>query len=1305
MKSIHKTLVRLGSTLLLALSTALTARADYASTVISQNPVGYYQLNETVQPTSSSATNSGSLGSSANGTYVSLPSLNQPGPFTGSVSVGLDGTSQYVSVPWLAGLNTPAFSFEIWANPAQVPKFDYLASSVEVTSPRSGWYFAQDDGSTFGLGSAWVIRFFNQNASTPSVTLSAPVVTTAGTWVLLTLTYNGTTAVLYTNGVAADTETPTGYVPNVDAPFTIGARSSLNFEWPGKIAETAMYGTALTAGRVAAHYTAAKTAPATYATTVLADAPLTYYRFQAPSQPIAANSGTLGSAGNGLYLADAVAGTPGPTPPPYPGFSAANKAPAFDAGSGAVRLPAFNFNTNTVTITCWVNATNLPTAENAGAGIVVCDGGSTASGLIIDGVNGGLGLGYFWNNDPNTYEVSLSGDLGLPMLNNAEWDYVALVIQPTEADIYISSPTIPFTSVTNFYPNVNQAFDAATLIGIDGGAVPPDPFNGAIDEVAIWDRSLASGELYSQYASAVGGLGPIVFSGPPSPDQPIVAGDTLTLVVNAGGTPNLFYQWYSNSVAISGANSSVYTKPNFSIAADSGTYFVIVTNSFGSATSGVATVTGQLATAPVITSVPVGGNIYPGGTLNLSVGAKGGGLVFQWSTNGTPIPGATKSSYIVASVSTNDAGSYYVSVTNSLGATNLGPFVITVPVLAPGTYAQVVSADAPEAWWRMDDISATNGALMADAMGRHPGTYTNAGGLTVGNIGAITGGIAGTAAEFTGDASYGYVPFFPALADQKFTLEMWVNQTNIVNNVTAASSADANGNNYGVAAESYWQGFVNGGTFGQPPGVTAGYDPTILPGQWTHIVITHDPTLEPTYAWEIWVNGVTDGYIWEDGPVNQSGPFIIGGLGTGLPSILSDNFIGDVDEVAFYGNKILTSTQIQAHYAAAFFGVPPSFSVLPQSQTAFAGENVTLSAAAVGAQPIAYQWKKNNANLPFQTNMTLIVSNVSFTANTDIYSVTATNAFGITNSSGTQITVYYPPNDANLTNNLVCHLTFDGTYSDSSGHNNNGTPIGSPSFVPGILGGQGLNVSTDTTNGIYNYVTLGNPPDFQFGSLVNFSISYWVQFPTNAAPEDLPFFCSAINSTGGPGITLSPSGSGGWQWSLDNLSTNGVRVAGAQNTINDGSWHNVVETFDRTENGSTYLDGQLVSAVSIVGIGSIDSGSVFNIGQDPTGLYPVSATYNLDDMGVWREVLSDIEAKSIYYVAQHYGKSFNTSGPANLSCNIYKTPSGNVGISWQTGTLVSSGTVTGPWNPVPGATLPFYQTTPAKTNTFYRVQP
>src|SRR5688572_28573922 len=59
--------------------------ADYPTTVRSQEPVGYWRLNETTQPPiPRPPANSGSLGASANGQFLLGASPGQPGALTGS---------------------------------------------------------------------------------------------------------------------------------------------------------------------------------------------------------------------------------------------------------------------------------------------------------------------------------------------------------------------------------------------------------------------------------------------------------------------------------------------------------------------------------------------------------------------------------------------------------------------------------------------------------------------------------------------------------------------------------------------------------------------------------------------------------------------------------------------------------------------------------------------------------------------------------------------------------------------------------------------------------------------------------------------------------------------------------------------------------------------------------------------------------------------------------------------------------------------------------------------------------------------
>lgn len=1316
---------------LLALAAVPAAHADYQSTVLSQGPLGYWRLNETVQPQpASGAANLGTLGATVVGTYNNFPTRGLTGPFSGSLAVGFDGTSQSVTTPWLGDLNTTnAFSVEIWANPGQVPKFAYLASSVHLGSPRSGWYLAQDDGSVFSHGSAFVLRMFYQNGSTPAITLWAPV-SVANSWYHLVITYDGTTASLYTNGVVCQSGTPAGYVGNVDAPFSVGCRSDNGYFWPGEVAEVALYKTALSSARVSSHYSTATTTPASYATTVQADSPALYYRFREAIDPPAANLGTLGSAAGGLYMYNATAGVVGPSSPPYTGFEAANKAVGFDGGGGVVRIPALNMNTNTVTISGWIKANGL---QNLGTGLIVCHSGTSWGGLITDPSGPSLGLGYVWNG--NNYGWSPSGDPWFfPTLPDGDWAYVALVIQPTEADIYLCDRTnyANFKSITNTFnvKHMNEAFDGVTLFGKDSGFANRN-FNGTIDEVAIFNRALGAGEVYTEYASAVGAVPPKIFADLQAPST-VFAGDPLVLTVDAGGTPPLSFTWHKGGTTVATTTNGVFSVASASLL-DSGTYDVTISNGSGSAPSQQVTVVVSPPTAPSITDAQGfrRTTLYNGGTLRLSVVATGGGLKYQWYKNSTAIASATTSAFSILTVTNTDAGSYSVSVTNALGTASNAPAVIAIPSYTSASYEGIVIAAKPEAWWRLDEVGGTN---LWDGMGRHDGVYTSLISsdppVTFGAVGAINND-SDTAITFTpSKEGVGVVPYSPAINPNVYTVEAWVKTTVTSANIVPLSTSYTGDMGWlWQTVGGFWNG--NGANIQDYGATTAG----ITPGIWTHLVLTYDRSRgNGGFPYQYFINGKGDaGYIWSGPSLNNAGPLIIGAHGVSATLLADSFFDGQVDEVAIYP-RILSGTEIQAHFQGRFGASTPPYFVTPLTSLMVPTDKpVTFTTQVQGSVPMGLQWSRNGSPIAGATTTTLSISSVGVT-DAGTYTLTATNAAG-TNSVSATLTVVPPVGFANVTNGLVMHLRFDGNLTDATGRGNNGTAVGAPTYVQGIVGAQALQYTTlavsnyiPTTNitvGSANYVDLGTTADLKFDASASFTVGLWVRVPTNYNGGDLPFIGNETGANNNPGWDISPTyGGGGWQFCLNDgvtaglAVTNNIDVNDANAVLSDGGWHYLALVVDRSAHVATmYADGVLAASRDITALGSIDTGARMTIGQDPTGQYPSIATPGstdfdvwsgtqkaiLDDLGVWRRALTQLEVINIYSAGSTGGRSFDTVAPP-ITITVTKTSSG-VTLSWAGGTLLESATL-GPnavWSPVPGAYGPTFTVTPGAGNKFYRV--
>ncbi len=159
-------------------------------------------------------------------------------------------------------------------------------------------------------------------------------------------------------------------------------------------------------------------------------------------------------------------------------------------------------------------------------------------------------------------------------------------------------------------------------------------------------------------------------------------GQDATFNVLAAGTAPLSYQWYYNTntpTLLAGAANSIVTLTGVQIT-NSGNYFVIVTNSFGSVTSSVAMLTVNIPNPPSILTQPQNQYVSPGGSATFNVVAGGSEpLSYQWYYNtNTMLPNATDSTLTITNVQTAVAGSYSVVVSNLAGGITSSNAFLTI---------------------------------------------------------------------------------------------------------------------------------------------------------------------------------------------------------------------------------------------------------------------------------------------------------------------------------------------------------------------------------------------------------------------------------------------------------------------------------------------------------------------------------------------------------------------------------------------------------------------------------------------------
>jgi len=262
------------------------------------------------------------------------------------------------------------------------------------------------------------------------------------------------------------------------------------------------------------------------------------------------------------------------------------------------------------------------------------------------------------------------------------------------------------------------------------------------------DDGIASEHLRSITIIDWTSLIPLIIEHPTSQLLPV--GENTLLRVSANGGSPLSYQWVFKGAALPGATNATLVFDGIRTN-QAGTYVAIVSNSGGSVTSAVTTLTVEFP--PYITAEPTNQAVILGRNTSFSV--VGNGLPapsYQWYFNEIPLEEATSPTLQLNNSPSNYSGNYTVVLSNYLGSVTsvVATLIVNVPptIILPPTGQSVFAGDdatffvgamgtAPFRYqWRFNGVNlagATNATwTRTNARPSQAGSYsvvvTNAGG-------------------------------------------------------------------------------------------------------------------------------------------------------------------------------------------------------------------------------------------------------------------------------------------------------------------------------------------------------------------------------------------------------------------------------------------------------------------------------------------------------------------------------------------------------------------------------------------------
>ncbi len=664
--------------------------------------------------------------------------------------------------------------------------------------------------------------------------------------------------------------------------------------------------------------------------------------------------------------------------------------------------------------------------------------------------------------------------------------------------------------------------------------------------------------------------------------QTVATGANANFSVTATGSAPLAYQWLkggatiANGTKYSGVTTSALTVAAVA-AADAGNFSVVVTNLAGSVTSSVAALT--IVATPTITTPPANVSVVAGTNASFSVTAAGSAPVFYfWQKNSSPlanagnISGANTATLNLAAVTTADAASYSVIVSNNLGTitspaatltVSVPPAIVTPPTSATvpagnnASFSVTASGTATLAYqWKKNgaNISGATSATLnlnnvsATDAANYSVTVTNAVGSATSAAATLTVLVPPALATLPVSASVaqGANATFTASATGTAPLSFqWFKDGALIpgatsNVLTLAAVTTADAGNYSLVVTNTVGSAASSSaalTVLVPPTIlTSPTDTTVLAGNNASFTVTASGSTPLAYQWK--KNGVS--------------------LSGANAATLNLNNVSATDTAGY--SVTITNSAGAATSAAATLTVllPPAIVTQPANQFGAIGATINLSVIASGTATLSYQWFQHGValtdggNISGSATSTLTIAGLT-TNEVDSYFVVVTNVYGSVTSVNANVSINaspiitVPPASQVVarSNNVVFTVTVTGTGPLAYHWRKNGTNLVNAGTVSGATTPT-LSLATVTTNNNGNYsVVITNiygSTTSAVATLAVFTPPAITGQPTNRAVKVGTNVTFAVTATG--------SGPLKFQWSKNGSPlTDGGNISGALTNV------------------------------------------------------------------------------------------------------------------------------------------------------------